>query len=319
MIQPLTLKQRFKLSRFIKGEGIDDRPYQLNHRRIFILPGSRGMAFVVLILLLLLVAFVYNNNLTYILAFLLASIFFISILHSYKSLAGLVIHKGKSKSVFAGQMAGFMLTLENPSMFPRINVHISAKDIEPIRVDIAANSSVQVWLYAKTTQRGWHALGPVTVFSYFPFGLFRSWSPVNFNFNCLVYPKQSTANNPFPEQSTSSSQHGVNKTGSDDFYGLSEYQNGDSIRRIHWKAYARGHGLFIKQYCGASSAEIWLDYQTTPGVNTEQRLSQLSRWVVEADRAAINYGFKIPGLLLQPSKGSLHYRQCLEALALFGK
>jgi len=47
----------------------------LDQRRIFILPSKRGLGFALLILVLMLIAFVYNNNLAYMLAFLLASIF----------------------------------------------------------------------------------------------------------------------------------------------------------------------------------------------------------------------------------------------------
>ncbi len=282
MTEAIPLKQRFKLSRFLRGEKAGSRPYLLNHRRIFILPSRRGLGFVLLILLLILVAFVYNNNLTYILAFLLASIFFVSIIHSYKSLAGLVIHKGKCNNVFAGQMAAFMFNIENPTGVQRVNVHIASQQGEPVRIDISPYSTVQVRLYSTTRKRGRHDLGPITIYSFFPFGLFRSWSPANFDFQCLVYPKQTALNNPFPEHAASNNQQGVNRTGNDDFYGLNEYQSGDPVRRIHWKAFARGHGLFVKQYSGTNSAEIWLDYQSTPGNNTEQRLSQLCRWVVEA-------------------------------------
>ena len=86
----LKLTERFKLSRFTSGEKSRVKQFTLGHRRIFILPTQRGLGFVVLITLLLLIAFIYNNNLAYLLAFLLASIFFITILHSFKSLAGLV-------------------------------------------------------------------------------------------------------------------------------------------------------------------------------------------------------------------------------------
>jgi len=63
--------------------------------------------------------------------------------------------------------------------------------------------------------------------------------------------------------------------------------------------------------------EIWLDYDNAPGHNTEERLSQLCRWVIDAERAGIQYGFSLPGLKLPPDNGLLHNRKCLEALALF--
>ena len=72
----LSIKQRFKLSRFFKGEAPVSGPLELTQRRVFIVPTRRGFGMVLTIILLLLIAFVYNNNLVYMLGFLLASIFF---------------------------------------------------------------------------------------------------------------------------------------------------------------------------------------------------------------------------------------------------
>ena len=110
----LTLKQRFKLSRFFKGETPVGGPLELTQRRVFILPTRRGLGLVLTIVLLLLMAFIYNNNLVYFLAFLLASIFFITILHTFKALAGLVVQAGYAQPVFAGESAGFQVTVSNP-------------------------------------------------------------------------------------------------------------------------------------------------------------------------------------------------------------
>ncbi len=305
--------------RFFGRATVDTKPVVLNQRRIFIVPGSRGFGFALLILLLLLVAFVYNNNLTYILAFLLASIFFISILHSFKALSGLIIQPGKTRNVFAGEAAPFQIHIKNPANSKRFSLQIKSAQGDPVQLDVEAHSTALVTLYDKTGRRGRQALGAVTVYSYFPFGLFRSWSVLHFDLTTLVYPQPSVIDQPFPEYSTAPHQPGFNRQGDDDFYGLTDYQNGDPIRRIHWKAYAKGQGLYSKQYSGTSTAQIWLDYEYTPGNNVEQRLSQLCRWVIEAERASLLYGFKIPGLRLEPNNGPLHSRKCLEALALFGE
>jgi uncharacterized protein (DUF58 family) len=99
---------------------------------------------------------------------------------------------------------------------------------------------------------------------------------------------------------------------------LQEYRSGDSIKHIHWKAFGKGLGVFSKQYGGEQSLEeIRLDYGQTPSHNVEQRLSQLCRWVVDAEQAGISYGFALPGLKLPPGQGLAHYQKCLEALALF--
>jgi len=311
----LNLKERFRLSRFFSGEKATDKPVTLNQRRIFILPTHRGLNFAILTALLVLIAFVYNNNLVYLLAFLLASIFFITILHSYKSLAGLVLQKGRSRSVFAGEAAGFDIHINNPADVERYHLQISLENTESLA--LKPHSKACITLYSPTQKRGRHTAGTVTLSSTYPLGFFRAWSPIRFNLEALVYPKPSSQELPFPETPSALALQGVSKKGADDFYGLKEYQPGDSIKHIHWKAFAKGQGLFSKQYGGESSAEIRLDYANAPGHNTEERLSQLCRWVIDAERAGIQYGFSLPGLKLPPDHGLLHSRKCLEALALF--
>ena len=311
----MNLKERFRLSRFFYGEKASGQPVTLNQRRVFILPTHRGLNFALLTALLLLIAFVYNNNMVYLLAFLLASIFFITILHSYKSLAGLVLQAGSGKAVFAGEAAGFDIHINNPVDVERHQLQITLEQTEPLTM--LPQSKACLTLYSLTQKRGWHTAGTVTVSSTYPLGLFRAWSPIRFNLKALVYPKPSPQALPFPEAQATLARQGASRKGADDFYGLKEYQPGDGVKQIYWKAFAKGQGLFSKQYGGDSSAESWLDYETTPGQNTEQRLSQLCRWVLDADRAGIVYGFSLPGLKLPPDSGIGHTKKCLEALALF--
>jgi len=315
-LSSLTLKERFSLSRFSSGEKAGDEPITLNQRRIFILPTDRGLGFVILLALLLLIAFVYNNNLAYLLAFLLASIFFITILHSYRSLSGLVLRPGQSKPVFVGQAAGFNIHIDNSTSKDRLQLKINLLQATET-ISLSAHSQTQITLHSATYKRGWQEAGTLTISSTYPLGLFRAWSPLRFNLNVLVYPKPATAEIPFPESPASQSEQGATSKGNDDFFGLQSYQPGDAIKHIHWKSYAKGLGVFSKQYDGESSAQIWLDYIQTPGHGIEERLSQLCRWLIDAEQAGINYGFSIPGLKLEPANGQHHYQKCLEALALF--
>jgi uncharacterized protein (DUF58 family) len=312
----LKLIERFRLSRFVSGEKAVDIPVALNHRRIFILPTQRGLGFVLLITLLLLIAFVYNNNLAYMLAFLLASVFFVTILHSYKALAGLVVQKGRSKAVFAGEAASFDIHINNPTDIQRHQLQVTLHDSQSLTIQ--AQAAAQITLYSITKKRGWHTAGTVTLSSTYPLGLFRAWSPIRFDLKALVYPKPAHLEMPFPQTSSTTAKQGFSQKGGDDFYGLQEYQSGDSIKHIHWKAFAKGLGVFSKQYGGEHSLEeIRLDYEQTPGHNVEERLSQLCRWVIDAEQAGISYGFALPGLKLSPDNGLAHYQKCLEALALF--
>jgi uncharacterized protein (DUF58 family) len=315
-LKVLTLNDYFGLDRFFLGERrSDDKPIILNQRRIFILPTKRGFGFALLILLLMLIAFVYSNNLAYMLAFLLSSIFFITILHTYKSLAGLTIQEGQTIAVFAGEAAGFGVHIDNPTSVERQHLQLKMESAE--HFNLKAHCKTHLTLYDLTQKRGWHPAGTVTVFSTYPLGLFRAWSPIRFNAKALVYPKPASQQIPFPETGSAKNQQGQFKKGGDEFFGLQSYQAGDPIKHLHWKAYAKGLGLYTKQYGGESSAEIWLDYGHAPGLSQEERLSYLCRWVVDAEQAGLSYGFVLPSLHLEPGHGPAHYRRCLEALALF--
>ena len=53
-MQPLTLRQRFSPSRFLRGLGPENGPVQLDRSRIFILPSSTGLLFAAVLLVMLL-------------------------------------------------------------------------------------------------------------------------------------------------------------------------------------------------------------------------------------------------------------------------
>lgn len=53
--------------------------------------------------------------------------------------------------------------------------------------------------------------------------------------------------------------------------------------------------------------------------DTETRISQLTRWVLDAHAAGLSYGLRLPGTERAPDSGEAHFRLCLEALALFGE
>jgi uncharacterized protein (DUF58 family) len=312
-----SILSRIRLSRFIRGEKLNRESVTLSHKRIFILPTKNGLGFVVLIIILLLIAFVYNNNLIYILGFLLASIFFVTIIHSFKSLAGLTIKKGKSNAVFAGEAAPFIIHLENSGEEQRLSLQINLSGENPVHTHLSTTNQAHVTLYAQTTKRGWYQCGTVTVSSKFPLGLFRTWSPINFDYKTLVYPKPTILETPFPDLSDVSSGAGIKKKNRDDFFGLARYQPGDSIRQIHWKALAKGQGLHSKEFMSQHNSEIWLDYQYTPGRDTEERLSQLCRWLIDAEKSSLHYGLKISGIKKPPATGIQHLHNCLEILALY--
>jgi uncharacterized protein (DUF58 family) len=86
---------------------------------------------------------------------------------------------------------------------------------------------------------------------------------------------------------------------------------------VHWKSFARHHTLQTKEFSSISSNELWLNWSDTTVSGSEHKISQLTRWVLLADKANMNYGLTLPDASISPASGQQHLNNCLKQLALF--
>jgi len=322
---PATLKTHFSNWLF-RPKGAEAGPVVLTQRRVFILPTRAGMAFAMLLLLMLVGSLNYNLSLGYVLTFLLGGMGVVSILHTFRNLAGLSVRPGKTEPVFAGQTARFSVCLENNSATHRYSIVISPstnakrpdQDADACYTDAPAGKTSVASLALPAPKRGLLKPGRMTLETVFPLGLFRAWSYVELDTHCLVYPKPDAADAPPPTFKPSPGEGIEHGLGTDDFAGLRPYHSGDSPRHIAWKILARGSDtLLTKQFSGRAAAELWLDWNDIENIGTEARLSRLTRWVLDCDAGGLSYGLRLPGKNIPPANGAEHRQQCLETLALF--
>lgn len=292
-------------------------PITLDRRRVYVLPTRAGVLFSFVLLAMLLGAINYNNSLAYALTFLLVSLALVSILHTFRNLHRLTFHAGHPFETFAGSTVRFPIAIEN-RQGERFAVALQCDKQEVVIVDVAADEMRWLDLHLPSQHRGWLALPRITVSTLYPLGLFRAWSYLHLDVRALIYPSPNSEL-PLPPPALEGSSGGnASGEGSDDFAQLRPYHAGDSLRHIHWKAYAREGDLLVKQFGTARAAELWLSWQASTGRDSETRLSHLCHWVLEADAAGLAYGLLLPGQRIEPARGEAHRRHCLEALALFG-
>ena len=316
-MQPLTLRQRFSPSRFLRGLGPENGPVQLDRSRIFILPSSTGLLFAAVLLVMLLGAINYANNMGYMFTFLLGSMALVSILHSYRNLAQLQFATGRAGPVFAGERAAFEILVSNTSGRPRYVIELELPDETPVCVDVAAGQTTHVTLYRASRRRGRLSPGRIRISSLYPLSLFRTWAYVELDMNCMVYPQPGPARSIPPHAVYRPNQAGDKGRGVDDFAGFRPYRPGDSPRHLFWKTAARDQALLVKQFGGDRADEVWLDWDDLPELPVEERLGQLCRWVLDADREQLRYGLRLPGTEQPISSGPAQRTRCLELLALF--
>ncbi len=315
----MSLALRFRLpgrrSRHVQPE---TGPVTLTQNRIYILPTRAGVLFGATALVMLLGCINYNLGLGYVLTFLMSGLAVVSMLHTFRNLVRLQLGPGRPEPVFAGDRALFPVLLSDPGTVVRRSIGLSGADLEPSFVDVGVGQTTTVEIRIPAERRGRLALGHLRVFTTFPLGLFQAWSNLKLDVHCLVYPRPEPGHIPLPAPRAGDSNGLEMGQGQDDFAGLRQYQHGDSLRHVAWKAAARAEPLMTKQFTGLAAGALWLDWDAMPtDFRVEARLSRLTRWVLEAARAGHSYGLRLPSIVIAVDSGPAHQLRCLTALALF--
>ena len=290
---------------------------RLGSRQIYILPTARGWLFAVLLAALLLAGINYSNNLIFALTFLLAGIGHAALLLTWRNLAGLQLAVHPAEPVFAGATARFPAMLESGPA-PRDAIRLSFRAQPPTVGDVPDEQPARIDVPFSTTRRGLLRPGQLRVSTEFPLGLFHAWSLVETTSRSLVYPAP-VPGFPLPVggRAAGEARHDGGG-GADDFAGLREYQPGDSLNRISWKTSARTEDLQAKEFHDEVSPVRWLEWDSVPLADPEQRLGIMASWVNEAAENGENWGMRLPGVTLEPDSGPAHRERCLATLACFG-
>jgi uncharacterized protein (DUF58 family) len=301
-----------------RRRAVEQREVVLVRRRIFVMPTRFGVLFAIVLMLLLVGSINYTLSLGYLLTFLLTALAVSAILHTYRNIAGLRISAGRTPAVFAGDVAHFQIRVDNPARAERCSVSLARDKRAASVIDVPAQSTVIATASVSAARRGVLRPGRLTVSTRFPLGLFRAWSYVHLDARCIVYPRPALPGAPLPPTQPHAA-HGTGRAfGNDDFAGLRRYHPGDSPRRVAWKAAAREENLFTKQFVGEAETELWLRASDTPAaLGWEEKLSRLTRWVLQAHAGGFSYGLDLPGHVVPIGYGLPHRDRCLEALALF--
>ncbi len=301
-----------------KRQGADAVRTRLDARRIYILPTGMGLVFALMTFVMLLGSMNYNNNLSFGLTFLLVGVGLVAMHQCQRNLVGLTLDFAGTDPVFAGQSAQFRFAIGNRARNTRFRLWLRNDTAATAPQDIPAGQSRLFTLPVPTTQRGWVRLDRYGIRSMFPFELFRAWAWLHMDIRGLVYPTPAEHAPPPPASQSALGHRQHDARGEEDFAGLRKFHPGDSPRNVAWKAYARNEQLLSKQFAGADTSSQWFDFDTVETADLEERLSILTRWVIDADRKMEDYGLRMPGVAIAPAHGEAHRHACLEALALYG-
>lgn len=292
---------------------------RLHQRLIFIVPTGYGVLFLAVACAIFIAGINYQNNLLLGLAFFLASQFVVVIFATYRNLTGLTIEAERMQANFVGRHGRLGFRVQARSASGQAAIWLGWRGSEHREmVSLSANEAQSVLLPIQLSQRGWNKPERLWVESRYPMGLLRAWSHLDMNHACLAWPAPILGDEPpFAGRKNEQGIAQAWQLGDDDFYGLREYTPSDSPRQIDWKSYARGRGLYVKEFAVPVAASEWLDWQALPASNVEHALSVLCYWVLEREQQRLPYGLRLPQFELPVGLGPEQKAQALEALALF--
>lgn len=287
-------------------------------------PASSGFIYFALLAAVWLTAANYMNNLAYFSFFILFTLAISSLIYSKLYLSLLSIASMELENAFAGGKVSMVIFIRNATRTHRQGIFVST-EIEGLKSEIRhgpffidADGITPIKIFIPFEKRGVYTLTGITLFSIQPLGLYLSMKKETMTREIVIFPQPSGKKlwNP-AVPSTEERLEGFHVGGGEDYSGSRLYREGESPRHIDWKALARGRPMMVKEFSGGGGQEYWFDWWQLPGIEPEQRLSQIARWILGGDRLGIEFGIRIPGEIIPPDSGSLHTMACLRALASF--
>lgn len=287
--------------------------------RVHLSMSRYGVAFVPILMGMLLAAINYDNNLVYIILFLLIGIMAVSAAYTYRNLARLEVRPGNIWPAYAGGNLRYTVQTFNRAPYPIYGITFRREGIaSDFRVEcdhLEPGTGRAVEFIEPAHMRGRYRISGMEVASIFPLGLFRASMQVPMDWEYVVYPHpKGQRARPDTQLDVRTQDDGLYR-GGENFYGLRNYQPGESQRHIDWKAVARGRPLMSKEFASGGTGRLWFDWDQLPNLDIEERLSQLALWVVEADQLGSPYGLRLPQQECAPSTGPIHLQKCLTLLA----
>lgn len=304
----------------LRRQGPDTLPRRLSARRVYILPTAAGWTFALLLGVMFVAGMNYGNGLALLFTFWLAGFALVAMVQTQRRLTGTTVQAASAQAAHAGGQVRLRLQVSGRSL-PQ-DLRLTAEGPEPAASALPSRATSladdgSLWLDLPAPRRGRWRAPALRLATTAPFGLFEAWSWLSPAVTTVVYPA-ALGRLPVPETTGAAAGSSRHEHGLDELAWLRDFRDGDSPRQVAWKAYARGQPLLVREYQGEGALRHDFDFDALRGLEVEARLSQLARWVVDADTQGRSWVLRLPGAPPLPGSGTDHRVLCLTRLALHG-
>ncbi|MCB0379425.1 MAG: DUF58 domain-containing protein [Bdellovibrionales bacterium] len=286
--------------------------------RIFIIPNGFGLMYGAGIIASLIGGGVYNNNLSFALCFFLVALFLIAMVQTHSNLKKIDIEKLQIfPSPDHDEGKGVLwIKSQNSEGHGRLRIQFSSQDekFDFLILKIPPRSLHSHYFGFVSGDWGVKKISKLRVSTTFPFGLFYVWRIYQLDQSYFIYPS------PHGNQSLESFfdggevQNQSHVSQGEDFSHHRDYQQGDSLKHIDWKAYARERPLMTKIFSEGNQNHYVLDVDLARG-SFDEKLRQLSQWIHDCETQRQPYALRIGNQKIDFGQGQEHKIQCLVQLA----
>ena len=261
---------------------------------------SRRNAIYALLILILLTGLFTGRAFFFNLAYLLGGLLLISLLWSLTAVRWIGINrKTRARRAQVGRNLDEVFTVQNRAILPKLWLEIrDESDLPGHRAShvvpaLAGKGSYRWYVETPCLVRGEFRLGPITLLSGDPFGLFLSPRKLAATSRIIIYPATIPVNKielPVGVLSGGDAERRRAQNITTNAAGVREYVNGDSFNRIHWASSARKDRLMVKEFEIDPMADVWMFVDFSRASVVEE--PSLRR--VNGDGAVIPMGVGIP-------------------------
>ncbi|MBN1202652.1 MAG: DUF58 domain-containing protein [Anaerolineae bacterium] len=229
---------------------------------------NRRNTFYLLILFCLLLGFVSGRTFFLHLAYTLGAVLIGAFIWSWTSVNWLNINRRThARRAQVGRALDEFFAVHNNSLLPKLWLEVRDHSTLP---NHQASQVVPTLLprrryrwetHTTCTRRGEYTLGPMTVVSGDPFGLFQFPREIAATSSIIVYPPTVPVHRFATPIGTLSGGEAVRRRAhfiTTNAAGVRDYQPGDSFNRIHWRSTARKDRLLVKEFELDPLADVWL-------------------------------------------------------------
>ncbi len=276
-----------------------------------------GHLYILITIIIALGAANTGNNLLYLLSSALLALMMVSGISSIINLTGLKVELSPPQEIFATHPAPFRVILRRrrwPLPPTLVGIRIRGQEAKGIIMGYHGKEETTVWL--TFPHRGKAELSSIEVVSAFPLGFFTRSRKIEVNQELLVFPKPI----PTPLKVGEGEGEGPYSPGKsrglgDEILELRPYQEGDSLKRMDWKATARKGELIIRETANAQGNKLIVQVNKGAG-DWEEALGRATYLILESTKRGMAVGLILPDKTLKPARGEKHLSTLLEALAL---